>query len=159
MATRSVLLYAAALCMASLALEGFCAGGGIRQRLKELRQPRFVPPLWGWVVIGAFYYVMCFAVLYRLFALPPTVAFRNSAILGAVALMSINAAWNWFFFRTRNLWHAFVIGVPYSILAIALFLLLLGIDRIAAAWLALYLPYLCFANVWGYRLWKLNSHP
>lgn len=153
---RSATFYPVAFCVLSLALEGFCAGGGMGQRMAELRKPRFVPPLWGWIVIGAFYYGMCFAVLYRLFALPPTGAFRNVAILGTSLLMLINAGWNWLFFRTRNLRHAFLVGVSYTAVALALFFLLLAIDGIAAAWLAPYLLYLGYANFWGYRLWKLN---
>ena len=52
--------YSLGVCAISVALEAVFAGGGIKQRLAELRAPRFVPPLWGWVVIGAFYYVICF---------------------------------------------------------------------------------------------------
>jgi tryptophan-rich sensory protein len=152
----SPVLCAAAICAVAVALEGFCAGGGIRQRMAELRRPRFSPPLWGWILIGALYYVICFAVLYRLFARTPAVPLRTLAIGGTVLLMSINAGWNWFFFRARNLRHAFLIGLPYTVLALAVFALLLALDRIAAAWLAPYLPYLVYANFWGYRTWKLN---
>lgn len=142
--------------MVSLALEGLCAGGGIRQRLAELRGPRYVPPLWGWIAIGGFYYVMCFTVLYRLFSIAPEVALRNAAVALALSLMLINAFWNFFFFRTRILFHAFLIGVPYTGFALILFGLLLRLDGIAATWLAPYLIYLCYANRWGYRIWKLN---
>jgi tryptophan-rich sensory protein len=72
-------------------------------------------------------------------------------------MMFINALWNYFFFRTRNLLHAYVIGLPYSFIAIALFLLLLRLDDVAAFVLLPYLFYLFYANRFGYQVWKLNS--
>ena len=89
-------------------------------------------PFWGWMVIGALYYVICFTILYRLFLLPPSPA-RSAAFTLLGAVMFINALWNYFFFRTRNLFHAYLLGFPYSAIAISLFLvLLLRVDRMAA---------------------------
>jgi benzodiazapine receptor len=152
------LIYSLGICIVSVALEGLFAGSGIKHRLAELRAPRFTPPLWGWIVIGLGYYVICFSVLYRLFSLSsagdmePRVHF---ALLGGIMLT--NAFWNYFFFRTRNLLHAFLIGVPYSVLAVALFGLLLEFDRTSAWMLFPYLVYLLYANYFGYRIWKLNQ--
>ena len=151
------LIYSLGVCALSIALEGIFAGGGIKKRLAELRVPRYVPPLWGWIVIGAFYYVICFVVLYRLFSMPATVALRQWALVLLGGIMFINALWNYFFFRTRNLFHAFVIGFPYSVLAVVLFGVLLNLD-LTAAWSFLpYLLYLFYAAVFGYRVWKLNQ--
>jgi tryptophan-rich sensory protein len=88
--------------------------------------------------------------------LPPSharsVAF---ALLGAV--MFVNALWNYFFFRAGNFLHAYVLGLFYSGIAISLFfLLLVRVDRISACWLLPYILYLFYANIWGYRIWKLN---
>ncbi len=151
-----VIFYSAGLCVLAILLEGLCAGAGIRKRLADLNKPRLVPPLWGWIVIGGFYYVMCFAVLYRVFALPVNTPLRKTAIALMLILMSINAGWNWFFFRSRNLFYAFLIGLPYSVIAMVLLAVLFDADRAAALWLAPYLIYLCYANVWGYSIWKLN---
>ena len=150
------LIYSLAACVLSVALEGLFAGRGIKQRLAELRVPRYAPPLWGWIVIGAVYYVICFAVLYRLLSMPETVPSRSSALVLLGSLMFTNALWNYFFFRTRNLFHAFVIGLPYSLIAAVLFVLLLQIVRVTAFWLAPYLFYLFYAATFGYRIWKLN---
>jgi tryptophan-rich sensory protein len=151
------LIYSLAACVLSVALEGLFAGSGIKQRLAELRVPRYAPPLWGWIVIGVVYYVICFVVLYRLLSMPETVPSRNSALVLLGSLMFTNALWNYFFFRTRNLFHAFVIGLPYSLIAAVLFFLLLRIDRTAAFWLSPYLLYLFYAAMFGYRVWKLND--
>ena len=152
------LIYALGVCIASVALEGVFAGSGIKRRLAELRVPRFAPPLWGWIVIGLCYYVICFLVLFRLFSLPPASGVQQRAPLALLGgVMLTNAFWNYFFFRTRNLLHAFLIGIPYSVLAVVLFGLLLGFDRTAAWVLFPYLVYLFYANYFGYRIWKLNE--
>jgi tryptophan-rich sensory protein len=137
-------------------LEALFAGGGIKQRLSELRVPRYVPPLWGWVAIGAFYYLICFVLLYRLFSLSESTPGRQWALGLLFAMLLINALWNYFFFRARNLFHAFVLGLPYVLIALALFALLLRVDRTAAFYLLPYLIYLLYAGVFGYRVWKLN---
>src|SRR2546423_11381997 len=105
--TRAI-LYSLVICALGAALEGLFAGTGIKQRLASLRLPSYAVPFWGWMVIGGLYYVICFSVLCRLFLLPPsstrTVGF---ALIGA--FMFLNALWNYFFFRTRNLFHAYVL--------------------------------------------------
>jgi translocator protein len=150
------LVYSLAACAISLALEALFAGSRVKARFAELRVPRYAPPLWAWVVIGAVYYVLCFAVLYRLLSMPGVVPLRQWAVMLFGSVMLINAVWNYFFFRTGNLFHAFVIGFPYSLIALVLFLLLLRLDRVAAFCLLPYLFYLIYANALGYCLWKLN---
>jgi len=109
------------------------------------------------MVIGVLYYVICFSILYRLFLLPPS-PWRSAAFALVGAILFINALWNYFFFRTRNLRHAYLLGLPYGVIAISLFLLLLlRLDRTAAWFLLPYLLYLFYGNFWGYRIWKLNS--
>jgi tryptophan-rich sensory protein len=154
--TRAI-LYSLVICALSATLESLFAGSGIKQRLASLRLPSYAVPFWGWMVIGGLYYVICFSVLYRLFLLPSSHG-RAAAFALIGAFMFINALWNYFFFRTRNLFHAYVLGLPYSAVAISLFLLLLlRLDAVAAWCLLPYLLYLFFyANLWGYRIWKLN---
>lgn len=150
------LLYSLGICIVSAVLEGLFAGSGIRQRLAELRVPRGSPPLWTWIVIGLCYYAICFVLLYRLFSRPEPTTLRNVALVLLCVLMFINAAWNWFFFRTRNLRHAFAIGLPYGLVAVALVAVLLRLDPISAWWLSPYLVYLLYASVWSYRIMQLN---
>lgn len=152
--TREI-IYSLAICALGAALEGLFAGSGIKQRLVTLRMPAFAIPFWGWMVIGGLYYVICFAILYRLFLLPPA-PLRSVAFGLLGAMMFINALWNCFFFRTRNLFHAYLLGLPYNAIALALFFLLLRIDRTAAWCLLPYILYLFYANIWSYRIWKLN---
>ncbi len=149
-------MYSLVICVLGAALEGFFAGSGIKQRLVNLRLPSYAIPFWGWMVIGGLYYLICFAVLYRLFLLPPAPA-RSVAFALLGAMMFINALWNYFFFRARNLFHAYLLGWPYGLIAFSLFIfLLLRVDRTAGWCLLPYLLYLLYASVWGYRIWKLN---
>lgn len=150
------LIYSLAACAVAVALEGVFAGRGIKLRLAELRVPRYTPPLSVWIAIGALYYLICFAVLYRLFSMPEAVPLRRWALVLLGSIMFINALWNYFFFRTRNLFHAYVIGLPYSLIALVLFVFFLRLDRVPAFFLLPYLLYLFYANVFGCRVWKLN---
>jgi len=153
--TRAI-TYSFAICALGAALEGLFAGRGIKQRLASLRLPSYAVPFRGWMVIGVLYYVTCFAVLCRLFLLPSSPG-RSAAFALVGAIMFINALWNYFFFRTRNLFHAYLLGLPYGVIAISLFLLLLlRLDRMAAWCLLPYILYLFYASIWGYRIWKLS---
>ena len=55
--TRAI-LFSLAICALGAALEGLFAGSGIRQRLATVRSPSYAVPFWGWMVIGALYYVI-----------------------------------------------------------------------------------------------------
>ena len=154
--TTHAIVYSLGICAVGVALEGIFAGPGIRQRLATLRLPSYAVPFWGWMIIGGLYYVTCFAVLYQLFLSPPSPA-RTAAFVLISAILFINALWNYFFFRARNLRYAYLLGLPYGVVALSLFLLLVcRVDRVAAWFLLPYLLYLFYGNFWGYRIWKLN---
>ena len=101
--------------------------------------------------------MICFSILYRLFSASAASELQRAPFALLAGIMLTNAFWNYFFFRTRNLLHAFLIGLPYSVLAVVLFGLLLEFDRTAAWILFPYLVYLFYANYFGYRIWKLNQ--
>jgi tryptophan-rich sensory protein len=150
-------LYSLGICVAGAVLEGLFAGRGVKLRLAELRLPRLAPPLWAWALIGLGYYAICFAVCYRLFTAPEPTALTYASLALLGGLMFVNAFWNYVFFRMRSPYHAFLLSVPYTLLAVSLFLVLLAADRRASAILSPYLAYLLFGNFWGYRVWKLNA--
>mgnify|MGYP000129576298 CR=1 FL=1 len=83
------------------------------------------------------------------------VGFARSLALYFVQL-ALNAAWNYLFFRARNLRLSFIANIPYVLLALALLSCLLQFDHWAAWSFALYLLYQGYALWWGYRVWKLN---
>ena len=149
-------LIALGICAVAAALEGAAAGPGVKGWLAELRAPRWAPPFRVWVVVGAIYYVLCFAVLFRLLGLPSS-RLRTSALATAILLMVANAAFNLVFFRRRKLFGSFLFYLPYCAIAVALFIQLLLLDRLAAAILGPYLLYLIYATAWGYQIWYTLS--
>lgn len=150
-------VYAISLCAAAAALEGALAGRGVRERLAELRLPRYSPPLSVWFVIGGLFYAMCFTVLYRLFRLPVSRS-RDVALALIVGMMLMNALWNFAFFRMRALFLSFLAFLPYVLLAGTLLVLTLALDPIAAWAILLYVLYLIYAIAWGYGVWKRNAN-
>jgi tryptophan-rich sensory protein len=147
------------LCIVAAALEGAFAGGGVKQRFAELRQPRFSPPLLVWVGIGVLYYAMCFVVFYRILSSGPYSALALIAFGLVLTLMLANAVWNYVFFRRKNTRASFLFFFGYGVLALALAGILLGVDNLAASLLMAYLVYLVYATWWGYSLWRLNEPP
>jgi tryptophan-rich sensory protein len=135
-------------------VEALCAGKGPSRVMKELRQPRWAFPMPVWYAVGFFYYMMCFAVVYRTRASGRTGAV---ALLLIAALMAANAGWNVIFFRLRSLRWSFWFYVPYSVLVAALASALWSVDRVSTTLLLIYSAYLPYALVWSYFVMKLNA--
>jgi len=125
-------------------------------RFAELRLPRFSPSFTVWVSIGGAYYIICFAILYRLLASHLPGSIHNAAFILVVLLMAANAAWGVLFFRRKDLRASFLAFFPYDLLTLVLTLMLANIDWIAALLLAPYLAYLGYASWWAHRVWVLN---
>ena len=144
------------ICVGAAVLEGALAGRGIRARFAVLRQPRFSPPLSVWFALGGAFYLICFALLYRLLTSGFPTATHRAAFILVLALMVANGAWGLLFFRRKDLRASFLAFVPYGLVAFALVLLLARIDRTSALLLMPYLAYFPYALWWFYRLWALN---
>lgn len=155
MSVNTAILISLGICAVSAMLEGICAGKNGKQYLMALRLPSYSVPFWGWYIIGVLYYVVCFVSLYRILRHDSS-TIRTLALVLILIMMSINALWNYIFFRARNLFLSFIVFIPYNVIAIALFICLMLFDRVAAFSLLPYLIYLIYANLWGYGAWKLN---
>lgn len=143
-------------CLVAAWLEGAFAGPGVRRQLHEIRMPTFAPPFWGWIAIGLCYSAIALVLLSRLLRLPPSsLKTAALALLGGVLLM--NALWNLFFFRRREFGQAFAVSRIYSVLSCGLFAVLLSADRFSALIFLPYVLYLAYANIFGYRVWRLND--
>jgi tryptophan-rich sensory protein len=147
---------ALATCVVAAAVEGVAAGSSFRQRLAQLRLPRFSPALPVWVLIGVAYYIIAGTVLYRVLGLPPS-GRRLAAVWLLLAILGINAIWNYFFFRRRSLGSSFLLGLLYSLLALVLCITLFGLDSVAGLVFLPYVVYLLYANIWTYGVWRLNA--
>jgi translocator protein len=144
------------VCMVGAILEGLAAGNNVKPFFAQLRFPAYSAPLWVWYIIGALYYFICFIVLYRLFRYHRPTALWIVALILILVVMATNALWNYVFFRAKKLRGAFVLGLPYGLVAIGLFFCLRQFDQVAAWALVPYLVYLIYGFCWGYGLWKLN---
>ena len=71
--------------------------------------------------------------------------------------MSLVILSDYVIFRSRNLRLSFIIGALFPIMDIALLILLINLDSLAAWALVPYLLYRIYAVWWGYELWKLNG--
>ena len=109
-----------------------------------------------WLLIGGAYYVVCFAILYRLIASDLPSTSHKAAVVVLLMLMVANAAWGFLFFRVGNLRASFLAFIPYGLLALLLAALLATIDLTCLMLLAPYLAYLGYATWWAHSLWLLN---
>ncbi len=150
------ILTALAVCIVGALLEGLCAGSGVKKYLGGLKSPSFSPPLWAWYTIGVVYYVVVFVCVYRVLQCP-TLPFRNAGLTLLLVIVALNAFWNVLFFRAKNLRATFVFSMCYSVIVIGCWYCLSQFDHLAAFVFGFYVFYLAYANVLGYRLWRLNS--
>src|SRR5688572_6176245 len=149
-------LLALLICAIAAGLEAALAGRGVRARFVELRLPRYSPSLSAWILIGGAYYLICFAILYRLLTADLHSGSRTVAFILLLILMVLNAAWSVLFFRLKNLRASFLAFVPYGVLTLVLVVMLATTDRVSALLLAPYLAYLGYAVWWAHRVWVLN---
>lgn len=144
------------ICAAAVLLEGLVAGRGVRARFRELRLPSYSPSLTVWFVIGGVYYVLSYAIVYRLLASGLPTNRHQAAFVIVLTLMGVNGGWGFLFFRRKDLRASFIAFFPYGLLALVLASLLASVDSTAALLLLPYLGYLGYSTWWAYRLWKLN---
>ena len=72
-------------------------------------------------------------------------------------LLFVNALWNYFFFRRRDLRASLLLNVPYVAIAIVLATALVS-RKDGSIWIFVpYLVYLAYAIYYGYAVWTLNE--
>jgi tryptophan-rich sensory protein len=149
--------FAMAVCAAGMASEAALAGRAANAIMRSLKQPTWALPPWAWYFIGLAYYAACFASLYRVENGDFSSGARWSCLALVIAVMTANAAWNFIFFRRRNLRLSFYFFLPYTILVVVLVCALSRLDWVGAVIFAIYLVYLPYALIWSHRIWKLNQ--
>ncbi len=154
---NSDVVIALSVCVVAALLEGVCAGTGVKAHMRNLKWPAYSPPLWGWYAIAVSYYAIIFSCAYRVLQHSSTTPFRNAALALLLSTVVLNALWNLLFFRAKNLAATFALSLCYSVVVVACWYCLSRFDRFAAAAIGLYGGYLFYANLWGYRVWRLNS--
>ena len=157
MSLSSTIFISLGVCIFAAALEGVLAGKQVKPLFAKLRLPSYSAPLWVWYIVGVIYYVICFFILYRIFRHDGDTSIKYVALTLLLVMMSVNAFWNYVFFRAQNLFLSFFAFAFYPFIAVALFICLLQFEEVAAWSLVPYFVYLFYAVWWGYGLWKLNS--
>jgi tryptophan-rich sensory protein len=152
------LTLAGLICAVSIVGEAILAGKDSNAILRSLKQPTWALPAWAWYLVGLAYYGACFLCLYRLSDAPPSTRMRFLGLTLTIVMMSGNVAWNFIFFRRRDLELSFWFFLPYSILILVLLYALSQIDRVSAEIFLIYFLYLPYALAWSYRTWKLNGN-
>jgi len=149
-------LIAGLICVIWAAAEALLAGGDVEHFLRELKQPPWAlrKGVEFWIAFA--YYGAAFVTLWRLFDLRQTGESTILPLILLIAMMTLNAAWNFVFFRRRDLRLSFLWFAPYSFVVLLLLWCMSKIDALAACLLLTYSLYLPYALLWSYRVWKLN---
>jgi len=150
------LLFASALCAAGLIGEAVLAGKNANKILRQLKQPAWALPTTAWYFVGLVYYAGCFLATYRLVRIQESGSDQALALGLIIAVMTANVAWNFLFFRKKNLTLSFCYFLPYTLLTLALLCALMRTDRLSAIVFFAYVLYLPYALAWAFKVWKLN---
>ena len=147
-------LLALLICVVMALLEGVCAGRDPMTQLRELRQPHWSPPSFVWIVIGIFWYAICFTALVRLL---PTYDQNSASVWLLIALMTANAGANVPQFRMRRLDIAFLYLFPYWGFLAAFMWSIRNVDSVTLGLFGIYSVYQLYAAAWGWTLWQMNK--
>lgn len=150
------LLSAVLICVISAAAEGLLAGSDDERFLQELKQPPWALSKGATLWISFAYYGAAFVILLRLFELKQTGEFRSLPMILLIVMMTLNAAWNFVFFRRKDLRLSFLWFFPYGAIVLLLLWCMSKIDLLATCLLLTYSFYIPYALVWSQRIWKLN---
>jgi len=150
-----IILISIIICALFAVLGGLLMGEGSSDWLLTLNQPWYSLPLWGWYIVGAVYYIMCITILYRVLSQHKSQD-RKYALGLVIAMMAGNVFWNYLFFGLANTFAGFISLLPFTLLVVILFKLLLKFDRTTAWILFPYLLWLVYDIIWAHEVWVMN---
>jgi tryptophan-rich sensory protein len=102
------LLFAVALSLGMAIVGGLLTGNQLTQWFTTLRKPRFQLPLWGFICVGLFGYIVDSIIAYRLLTVVPEQTARIIALTALIVVMLYNELWNIVLFRWHNTWAGFL---------------------------------------------------
>ena len=151
------LLFAVALSLGMAIVGGLFTGNQLTQWFATLRKPRLQLPLWGFVCVGLFGYIVDSVITYRLLTLAPEQTARVVALTALIIVMLYNELWNIVLFRWHNTYAAFL-GILIFLLPLAFLQVTLVLVDAVSAWLVfVYVLWVFGYDIpWAYRLWRLN---
>lgn len=151
------LLFAVALSLGMAVVGGLLTGNQLTRWFATLRKPRFQLPLWGFVCVGLYGYLVDSVIAYRLLTVVPGQTARILALAALIVVMLYNELWNIVLFRWHNTFAGFlgvlVFLAPLTLLQVTLLL----VDSVSAWLVLVYLVWVLGYDIpWAYRLWRLN---
>ena len=159
----SALLFAVALSLGMAIVGGLLTGNQLTQWFATLHKPRLQLPLWGFVCIGLYGYLVDSIIAYRLLTVVPGQTARIVALTALIIVMLYNELWNIVLFRWHNTYAAFLGILVFLIPLIFLQVTLVLVDAVSAWLVFVYVLWVFGYDIpWAYRLWRLNSplvHP
>ena len=153
------LLFAVALSLGMATVGGLLTGNQLTEWFATLRKPRFQLPLWGFICVGLFGYLVDSVIAYRLLITVSRQTDRIIALTALIVVMLYNELWNIVLFRWHNIFASFL-GVVIFLIPLMILQVTLVLVEHVSAWLVLvYVVWVIGYDIpWAYRLWRLNSH-
>jgi translocator protein len=157
------LLFAVALSLVMAIVGGLLTGNQLTQWFATLHKPRLQLPLWGFVCVGLYGYLVDSVIAYRLLTVVPEQTARIIALTALIIVMLYNELWNIVLFRWHNTFACFlgvlIFLIPLTFLQVTLVL----VDSVSAWLVLVYVIWVLGYDIpWAYRLWRLNPplvHP
>ncbi len=157
------LLVAVALSLGMAIVGGLLTGNQLAQWFATLYKPRIQLPLWGFVCIGLYGYLVDSIIAYRLLTVVSGQTARIVALTALIIVMLYNELWNIVLFRWHNTYAAFLGILVFLIPLIFLQVTLVLVDAVSAWLVFVYVLWVFGYDIpWAYRLWRLNPplvHP
>jgi benzodiazapine receptor len=151
------LLFAVALSLGMAITGGLLTGNQLTRWFATLHKPRFQFPLWGFLCVGLYGYLIDSIIAYRLLTVVPEQTARIIALTALIVAMLYNELWNIVLFRWHNTFAGFL-GVLIFLLPLAFLQVTLVLADSVSAWLVfVYVIWVLAYDIpWAYRLWRLN---
>lgn len=159
----AALLFAVVLSLGMAVTGGLLTGNQLTRWFATLHRPRFQLPLWGFVCVGLYGYLIDSIIAYRLLTVVPEQTARIIALMALIVVMLYNELWNIVLFRWHNTFAGFL-GVLIFLLPLAFLQAALALVDSVSAWLVfVYVLWVIGYDIpWAYQLWRLNpplAHP
>ena len=151
------LLVAVTLSLGMAIAGGLLTGNQLTQWFATLHKPRLQLPLWGFVCVGLYGYLVDSVITYRLLTVVPEQTTRIIALTALIVVMLYNELWNIILFRWHNTFASFLGVLIFLIPLIILQVTLVLVDSVSAWLVFVYLLWVIGYDIpWAYRLWRLN---
>ena len=151
------LLVAVTLSLGMAIAGGLLTGNQLTQWFVTLHKPRLQLPLWGFVCVGLYGYLVDSVITYRLLTVVPEQTTRIIALTALIVVMLYNELWNIILFRWHNTFASFLGVLIFLIPLIILQVTLVLVDSVSAWLVFVYLLWVIGYDIpWAYRLWRLN---